>query len=183
MKGLSNDLAVEFCEYCNIAYVNWVTFSTLFPENFGHNQVKSPAAARALHVVNVAFHEQFLHSICKLHDPAIQQNQINLGIDFVVRFGGWEPNTMNELMRLKVLLDTFADKLRSARNKILSHNDLERILSGTRLGAFVGGEDVKYFENLEIFVNIVHQNTKGGDLPFNRAAKAEAEALHALIRI
>jgi len=183
MKGLSNDLAEMFCDYCNIAFVNWATFSTLFPANFDHRHVKTPTAARALHVVNIAFHEQYLHTICKLHDPAVQQGQVNLGVDYVVRFGGWEPKITDELTQLKVKLDAFADKLRSARNKILSHNDLERTLAEKTLGEYPAGEDAKYFENLQAFVNIVHRNTKGGDFPFNRAAKGDAEALHALLRV
>lgn len=183
MRALTNELALAFCDDCHMAFIRWIVFCTLFPDGFGHANVKTPAAARALHVVNESFHEHFLHSICKLHDPAIQQGQINLTIDYIVRFGGWEPAIKDELRLLQIKLDKFAEMLRAARNKILSHNDLERILTEATLGAYPAGEDAKYFEDLQAFVNIVHRNTIGGDHPFNRTAKDDAEALHALLKI
>jgi hypothetical protein len=183
MRAISKELAEEFCKYCDAAFIHWISFCALFPPNFGHHHVKSLAAARGLHVVNVACQEHFLHLICKLHDPAIQQGQVNLGIDYIVRLGGWEQPVRDELAKLQTELDAFASQLRAARNKVLSHNDLERILIGTALGGYPAGEDAKYFENLQAFVNIVHRNSVGGDFLFSTVAKDDAEALHSLIKI
>jgi AbiU2 len=183
MRAISKELTEEFCKFCDETFVHWISFCAMFPAGFSSQHVKSPAASRALQIVNVAWQEHYLHLVCKLHDPAVQQGQINLGIEYIIRYGGWEPPVKDELVKLQIKLDAFASYLRAARNKILSHNDLESILTGGALGGYPAGEDAKYFENLQAFVNVVHRNTIGGDFPFSVAAKADAEALHSLLKI
>ena len=67
--------------------------------------------------------------------------------------------------------------LRSVRNKILSHNDLPTILSGSTLGAFPRGADRSYFEALQQFVNIVHGEVIGGPAPFSDLALNDVAGL------
>jgi HEPN superfamily AbiU2-like protein len=183
MKALTNEVSSHFCHCCQWAFVCWKSYCTLFPPDFGEHHIKTPEIARGLHVVNFACQEHYLHEICKLHDPAVQQGQINLGIDYIVRYGGWKSPVQDELAQLQVKLDGFASRLRTARNKILSHNDLENILLESTLGGFPAGEDVKYFENLQVFVNIVHRNTIGGDFVFNRDVEGDAAAIQSLLKL
>ena len=173
---------MAFCESCNWAYECWSAHCALFPTGLTKLNIKSPLASEGLERINTASQEHLLHEICKLHDPALQQNQVNLGIDYIVRFGGWDDEVKHELSELQTQLNAFADKLRKARSKILSHNDLEAILEGSALGAFPTGEDVEYFNALQKFVNIVHHNVIGGDFTFNKNAAVEAAALLTLLK-
>ncbi len=91
---------------------------------------------------------------------------ITLGIDYVLTYGGWSDSVRDRLEALKKELDGFASQLRGARNKILSHYDLQTILAGAPLGMFADGSDEKYFEALQEFVNIVHDQVVGGPYPF-----------------
>jgi hypothetical protein len=112
-----------------------------------------------------------LLQIAKLHDPAIMQGRITLGVEYMVKFGGWDETTDIKLQELKTKLDDLAHKIRPARHKTLSHNDLETILSEAVLGAFPDGEDDKYFENLQEFSDIIRRNVIGESLAFSEMSK------------
>jgi hypothetical protein len=79
-------------------------------------------------------------------------------------------------------LGDFAKQLLSARNKILSHNDLATIVAGARLGEFANGADEEYFKALQEFVNTVHDEVIGGPWPFNDLVKNDVEAFLATIK-
>lgn len=64
-------------------------------------------------------------------------------------------------------MDIFADSLRDARNKLLSHKDKNTIVSEITLGEFQAGEDVAYFDALSRFVSEVHEQTFGDPYLFD----------------
>lgn len=179
MNPISPDVAKKFCELCNWAYECWVTHKRLFDEN-----VKTETTiARAKYFtsrLSVITQEYSLLQICKLHDPAIQNSAANITIDYVVRFGDWGADTSainQRALRLAVLFD----KLKSARNKVLAHNDLEAIMGAAAFGEFPEGLDDEYFAALQELVNTVHEKWLGGPYPFNDLAGADVEEfLHVL---
>jgi hypothetical protein len=81
-------------------------------------------------------HEYSLLQIIKLHDKAVMNGNITLGIDYVLAYGGWSDSVRDRLEVLAKELNGFASQLRGVRNKILSHNDLPTILAGAKLGMF-----------------------------------------------
>ena len=180
--ALSRKIVEAFCELCEWAFCSWSSHCTLFPTGLTHDQIRSRLGSSAYARLSKISQEHFLYEVCKLHDPAVQNNQVNLGIDYIVRFGGWDAATKAELTKLKIDLDDFASKLRPARNKILSHNDLETILEVKGHGGYPQGDDARYFELLQEFVNIVHDAAIGGDLTFSTDARVEAEELLKLLR-
>jgi len=99
--------------------------------------------------------QHVLHQIAKLHDPAVQSGNINLSIAYVIEFGGWDTSTLSDLTSLKGKLDSLANALKPARNKMTAHNDLATILAGMPLGAFPLGADVEYFQHLQELVDVV----------------------------
>lgn len=118
-----------------------------------------------------------MHQISKLHDPAMQNGRANLTVEYMVRFGGWDEITEQKLQELKGLLDELADKVRPARHRILSHNDLEAILSKATLGQFPEGEDTTYFRNLQDFCDVIRINVIGQKEPFTNEAEAVVKGL------
>jgi len=112
-------------------------------------------------------HEYSLLQIVKLHDPAVMNGNNTLGIDYVFACRGWSDSMRPRLTALIKELDNFANsKLRGVRNKVLSHNDLATILDEATLGEFAEGADKQYFEALQEFVNIVHDEVIGGPYQF-----------------
>lgn len=179
MNPISPDVAKQFCELCNWAYECWVTHKRLFDEN-----VKTETTiARAKYFtsrLSVITQEYSLLQICKLHDPAIQKSAVNITIDYFVRFGDWGADT-SEINQHALRLAALFEKLKSARNKVLAHNDLEAIMGAAVLGGFPEGLDDEYFAALQELVNAVHEKWIGGPYPFNDLAGADVEEfLHVL---
>ncbi len=121
--------------------------------------------------LSVISQEYSLLQVIKLHDKAVMNGNVTLGIDYVLKYGGWSDSVRSRLEELARKLDGFASQLRDVRNKILSHYDLATILAGAPLGSFAKGEDEKYFEALQEFVNIVYGEVIGGPYPFNNLVK------------
>ena len=63
------------------------------------------------------------------------------------RFGDWGRYAYRINGYVQHLTSLF-EKLKSARNKVLAHNDLEAIMESTALGEFPEGLDDKYFSVL-----------------------------------
>jgi hypothetical protein len=115
--------------------------------------------------------EYLFLQIRKLHDRAVMNGNITLGIDYVLTYGNWSATVLHRLKELAKELDAFAEKLKDVRNKIFSHNDLAAILAEPTLGEFDEGADEKYFGALQEFVDIVHDQVVGGPYPFTNTVK------------
>jgi hypothetical protein len=64
--------------------------------------------------------------------------------------------------------------VKPVRSKVLAHNDRDTALADVSLGAFPSGKDEMYFDDLQRFVNLVHEKSIGGPYPFHEFAKADA---------
>jgi hypothetical protein len=177
MNALSPVVASKFCELCEHAHAVWRIHRVLFDENPNKTALgNSPAGPAMVHISEVS-QEYMLLQIRKLHDPAVQRDHATLGLDYVLRFGGWDAPTLARLQALKIDLDGFSSQLRDVRNRVLCHNDLEVHLKGGTLGDFPAGEDILYFEKLQEFVNIVHESAWGCPSPFSDNPDKKAAAL------
>lgn len=179
MNPISSDVAKQFCELCNWAYECWVTHRRLFDENV---KAETTIARAKYFTSRLSFitQEYSLLQICKLHDPAIQKSAVNITIDYIVRFGDWGAD-ISQINQHALRLAALFDKLKSARNKVLAHNDLEAIMGAAALGEFPEGLDKEYFAALQELVNTVHEKWLGGPYPFNDLAGADVEEfLHVL---
>ncbi len=181
MAAIGIPVVQEFCKLCNWAYEAWATHRVFFDDNPKADALKASHYGEPLGRLSVITQEYVLLQITKLHDPAVQRGQINLGLEYVTKFGDWDETTAIKLQRLFHDLETLAGKLRQARNKVLSHNDLSAILEASSLGEFEQGADIKYFETLQEFVNVVHEKAVGQLFPFNGRAVADAKILLAAL--
>jgi hypothetical protein len=177
MSAHSRQVIEEFYKLCNWAYETWLNHMELFDCNPKEVELKKSFANDALNRLSIISQEYSLHQIAKLHDSAIVSGNVTLGIDYIVKYGGWQQPVLTKLEELQKDLNIFADKLRSARNKILSHNDLVTILNGAVLGEFPNGEDERYFETLQEFANVVYSEVIGGPAPFNDLVKNDVAGL------
>lgn len=182
MSALSNIVVEEFCDLCDWAFQVWQNHRALFDDNPRAAELQSSSGARALKRLNTISHEYSLLQIAKLHDRAITHGKLTLGIDYIVTYGGWSEPILIKLTMLANKLNQFEKGLHEARNRALSHNDLAAILSGTVLGAFTKDEDIKYFETLQLFVNLVHDEVIGGPRPFTSSAKGDIVKLLTMVK-
>lgn len=172
----------EFCKLCDWAFQAWLTHRELFDENPNAAQLQASRGADALARLSIITQEYALLQIVKLHDSAVVAGSVTLGIDYMVIYGGWSSTTLASLSALSQRLNQFATDLRSTRNKVLSHNDLGAIAGGHTLGSFAPGADVKYFEDLQEFANLVHNEVVGGPFPFDDLVKNDVVAFLSIIK-
>lgn len=176
MSALSPSVVIEFCKLCGWAYESWLNHRELFDDNPRATELQNSKAADALKRLSIITQEYSLLQIVKLHDPVVTSGKITLGIEYVMTYGAWSPSVLEILQPLEKKLKGFASKLREARNKLLSHNDLATIIAGATLGAFEKGEDDAYFQALQEFANIVHEQVVGVPWPFNDLVKNDVAA-------
>lgn len=182
MQVLSVSDVEEFCKLCDWAHEVWLNHLELFDNNKRESELMNSFAAEELERLCIISQEYSLLQIAKLHDRAIMNGSFTLGINYVLRHGGWSDSIRYRLEELAKKLNDFAFKLRNVRNKLLSHNDRATFRAAATLGEFAEGDDLKYFRNLQEFVNIVHDEVVGGIYPFNTQAINDVAAFLATIK-
>lgn len=175
MPALNSVVIIEFCNLCNDAYTSWQTRKYLFDLNPDLAEFQQPHYEHFFARLADISQKYWLHQLAKLHDPAVQSGQINLTINYVTEYGQWDDETATTLKALQNKMLALATPLKTARNKLLSHNDLASILKAEPLGAFAPGEDVEYFDNLKRFANIVHEKVVGSFFPFDDFVRNDIE--------
>ena len=167
--AMNKDIALLFCQACCWTYQAWVTHKYLFDQNDDKADTLEKATAFFKRLLPIT-QEYSLQQIAKLHDPAVQKNNRNVSIEFVVKFGEWEAKEA-EIKAIEARLSEFWGHLEPARNKLLAHNDLEALRANKPLGGFPKGEDDRYFEALQQLANEVHDRWgDGGPYPFDDLA-------------
>ena len=182
MPALSSHVAIEFCKLCDWAYQVWLNHRELFDDNPRSGELQKSMAADTLLRLSKISHEYTLLQIAKLHDRAVISGEVTLGIEYVLKYGGWNQSTLDELKGIAIKLECLAGSLRTVRNRILSHNDLGAVLSGAPLGEFKKDEDIQYFDALQQFVNVVHASVVGGPYPFDDLVKNDVVAFLVVIK-
>jgi len=177
MTALSNTVVKRFCEICNSAYEFWITHRTLFDSNPQVEKLVKGDCGAFFSRLSIITQEYALHQLVKLHDPAVQGNSINLTIEYIIDYGDWDQETFDTLKDLQSRMESLAKRIKPARNKLLSHNDLKTIIKNSTLGDFEEGADSKYFNLLQKFVNLVHDKCIGGPYPFKDLAIKDADIL------
>ena len=180
-SALSLEVAELFYGICNDLYMRWKIYRHLFDDNVDQNKLQFGDGARCLDDIGRYMHGSVLLELCKLHDPIVQSDRVNLTIGYVVDLGGWEPGVRTELLGLKKEMESLFGKIKLARNKLIAHNDLQTILEGTVLGQFKKDADIQYFRNLERFVGVIFRELTGRPRPFYDLVTNEAEAFRQVL--
>lgn len=174
MNPISSDVAIKFCKLCDWTYECWLTHQRLFDEN--DRKKKTIAKAQYFTArLSIITQEYVLLQICKLHDPARQGNSLNITIDYILQFGDWGSDK-KKIQDIVSRLNTLFEKIKSARNKVLCHNDFKALMEEeATLGDFPNGLDKEYFYALQELVNEVHGKWFDGPYPFNDLAGADVD--------
>jgi hypothetical protein len=180
---LSASVVADFCVLCGRAYELWQNHVALFDGNPDPAVLRKSRARHTWVRLSIISQEYSLLQIVKLHDKAVMQGNVTLGIDFVFTYGGWSGSVRTRLDELARQLDGFASQLKGARNKILSHNDLATIVAGGTLGNFAKGDDENYFEALQEFVNIVYDQVIGGTWSFKDHVNPKVDVADFIARL
>jgi hypothetical protein len=167
VHGLSASVVRDFCTLCDKAHEYWINHLELFDNNPRNAEICNSLAGKEWERLSVISQEYGLLQIIKLHDKAVMNGNNTLGIEYVLTYDGWSDSVRLSLETLAKELRDFAKQLVGARNKILSHNDLDTIVAGAVLGDFADDACEKYFKDLQDFVNMVHNEVIGGPWRFD----------------
>ena len=171
MPNLSNELVEEFCSYCIWVNEIWKVKRIIYDDNpkldLLFSKSRFPFLLCDLGIITKDF---ILQAVIKIHDPAMDnRGNSNLTLDYMIQYGDWDKHTRTRLARIRAILDKLAEPLKAARNKILAHRDIQTIEVGKPLGSFGKIRSTRYFNLLQIFVNIVGEKKGKGIYPFNNA--------------
>jgi hypothetical protein len=180
--ALSKSVVEEFCKLCDWAHEVWLNHLELFDKNQRAAELLNSFAGEEWARLSIISQEYSLLQIVKLHDKAVINGNVTLGIDYVLTYGDWSDPIRRRLEELAKELNCFADQLLRARNKILSHNDLATIIAGATLGEFADGAEAIYFKALHEFANTLYDQVAGEPWPFNDLVKNDVAAFLAAIK-
>jgi hypothetical protein len=173
----SQDTVREFLKLCDWLFQSWQLRKYLFDENKDVAILKSPRHEHFFYSLQEIIQEHWLHQLAKLHDPAVQGSNINLSIDYIIDFGGWDDQLKLKLKSLREGMSILSTPVKSARNKLLSHNDLRVILEEKGpLGGFNQGDDEIYFSCLHEFFNLVSENALSQPFLYYNLVKNDVDA-------
>ena len=183
MSGLSKHVTTEFCNLCNWTYQVWFNHRILFHDKNLESKICLSKGSDFFKRLSVISQEYALLQLIKLHDPCIVSGKITLGIDYVLKYGGWDTATFSALSALGESLNDFAKNFKTVRNKVLAHNDLAAILSGDLLGEFERDVDLKYFNALQEFVTIIHFKVVGEPYLFEDLVQNDVTAFIDMLKL
>ena len=157
---MEREIAVAFCEECRSAYENWVVCRIVFHDlPAGANLTEGAALETPIgQCIDRVFRmclEAWMTQVVRLDDPVEQRGNQNLSIHRIREAEGWTADEQVRLDELVTLLRPLPTRLRPARNRIFSHNDLGTRLANAALGGFCPGEDEAYFCALAELATIV----------------------------
>lgn len=157
---MERQIAEAFCEECKSAYDNWVVCRIVFGDlPAGANLTDAAALDTPIgQCIDRVFRiclEAWMTQVVRLDDPAEQRGNQNLSIHRVREAEGWTADEHDRLDELVARLSPLPTRLRPARNRIFSHNDLDARLANAALGGFCPGEDEAHFRALAELATMV----------------------------
>ena len=157
---MEREVAEAFCRECRSVYENWVVCRIVF-DNLPAGADLTDAAVlespfgQCIDRVYRMCLEAWMTQVVRLDDPAEQHGNQNLSIHRIREADGWIADEHVHLDELVALLRRLPKRLKPARNRICSHNDLGTCLANATLGEFCQGEDEGYFRALAELATIV----------------------------
>jgi hypothetical protein len=165
-------------KFCN-SYFWMLVLRRYFKELFERNErVPLQTMKRAAHFFNDLSNlivDHFLLQAAKIMDRAKSFGRDNLSVYYLTERISW-PKDIEKVLKGHVeQMEKFNELIREARNRILSHNDLETILEGKTLGQFPVGMDKDFMETLGKFAKLVHRTCVGS--PYNPTETFAGDAI------
>lgn len=112
---------------------------------------------------SMRFH--LLLDFAKVIDRAQSFGHDNLSVDYIIENVNWPDEIRSKLVELNKKMKSFRKQIIDARNKVLSHNDVQTFLNNKVHGQFPKQDGEDFLQNLKTFTEIA--NTTCFDSPFN----------------
>lgn len=168
---------IAFFNHCEWFYTICQHFEELYEIPEGRGKARLQLLEDTAHYfffdIQRLLHTAIIQQACSLTDPQAQLSNKNLTTDFILRNCNLPPQDLENLEAIHDEMITFRKKIIPARNRMISHIDRETALSNKPLGAFTL-RDLKVFQdNLQTFINIIHEHYIGGPNPMDFNAETD----------
>ena len=136
--------------------------------------------------LNVMFIEQLVQRICRLTDDAQTGKRKNLTIKFLIEYTDFtaSPGANAKLSTLSDLIHRFRGNIKIARDRFISHLDLEAVRLDQPLGTALDDEWKQFWLDLQDFLNLLlrHHGDNGHFYLNAMGCMSDADSLVAALR-
>lgn len=146
------ELFREQAIYCRIQYNN---YCALFEAGPVVEKLLEKVAYCFFRDLNVMMREHVLLQISKITDPAKQVGRANLTVSYFDNYLEMRDITNEQTRSSSGAMHHYRSHIIDARNKILSHSDLQTAKSGIALGGHTSEDVTNFFKNLQIYCDEV----------------------------
>lgn len=149
--------AEAFCGSCVPLRALWEHYRTLFEGSDKKRELLQTTAPIFFRDLNAMFIEQLVQRICRLTDDAQTGKRKNLTIKYFIEYTDFTaaPGTKAKLSSLSDPIHRFRDKIKIARDRFISHLDLEAVRLDQPLGAVSDDEWKQFWLDLQDFLNLL----------------------------
>ena len=149
-----------FTHSCVLLRSQWAHFQLLFEGSDLKRELLQTTASTFFSDLHRLFVEHFVQHICRLTDHAQTMGRKNLTVKFLIEHSDFSnaPNTWDKLQRISDSIDGFRELIAKARNRFISHLDLEAVRLGDPLGAASQGKWGQFWLDLQDFLYLMHRH-------------------------
>lgn len=152
--------ADTFCGSCVSLRALWQYYRTLFEGSDLKRELLQTTAPVFFGDLNAMFIEQLVQRVCRLTDNAQTMGRKNLTIKFLIDHTDFSAAlaTLDELRTLSDAIHRFRDRIVEARNRLISHLDVEAVRLVQPLGAASDAEWFQFWLDLQDFLDVLLQH-------------------------
>jgi hypothetical protein len=150
----------RFRDLCTYARSIFVHFRHLFETGPENRAILNRCAPKLFGDICYVLRSQIILEACKITDPAVMRSHENLTIEYVMTHLQ-DRKIIDRLKDRADRLHAFRKKIEPARNKIISHNDRDTILSGNALGGASIEDWNQFWQDLSRFLEILSDRYLG----------------------
>jgi hypothetical protein len=154
-----------FCDSCIELRSQWEHYRTLFEGSDLKRELLQTTAPIFFGDLNLMFIEQLVQRICRLTDDAQTGKRNNLTVKFLIEHTDFSaaPATLDKLRALSGSIHHFRDQIVDARNRFISHLDLDAVRMDKPLGVASDAQWLQFWLDLQDFLDqlLRHYGMKG----------------------
>jgi hypothetical protein len=149
--------AVALCGSCVSLRALWEHYRTLFEGSDKRRELLQTTAPFFFDDLNLVLIEQLITRICRLTDNPQTSGRKNRTVKFLVGYTDFTsaPETKDKLLRLIDSIERFRNRIKIARDRFISHLDLEAVRLDKSLGEASDAEWNQFWLDLQDFLHLL----------------------------
>jgi hypothetical protein len=167
-RPVTRRVVMKFVDHCVTLRAFWVHYQTIFEGTDLKRELLQSTAHKFFHDLNLMLIEHLILQICKLTDPEVTMGKRNLTIQYLIKNSDFAPSPRDlaKMTKIAARIDKFRQRILPARNKLISHLDLDAALGRRALGGASIAAWQKFWLDLQDFVTIIYRRYVDRRVPF-----------------